>query len=599
MNSMIGPMEHMAAFRAVADPQGDGKQPETVPSGVLERAEATLRAVLQDSEREMSALPGDFQELARETDAILQQASKIAGYAESDAVASVLPAVQSLGSATRAFLEERLAATGAILDGVTAEAVLLTRLSSLTRGQSAIVRETEVLRVLTNIEVARLGEVGAGFRYLAKELEDFSQTVSASVSELMNHIEQHRNAIVQTRKSLNAELPRRRQEFARMQGDLEAALLVTTSAMEQMRTAPVRFRDCVAQIAGYIAGVVSAVQGHDITRQQTEHVCENLSRMAPRPAGSGADAASCFRAPEMRAGLQIQRGQLRNIRETARTWTEQIRQCLEAVSQVAESEIGALGPKILEQEQSLAAQLKMIGNLERECRAGDEALKQSLGGIARLMQLVREHLDRSVVVRDRLQLLMFNSIIEASHLGTKADGILEISTTIKRISSEWSAMTKQSEQAMEDILGLVERSSATMRALGETDGPGLKDAQTQTAESLSVLREAARCADAGGSVIRQETAALRAGIESVGQAAGRLDRCFGQVDIVLDDLETAETRLAASLQGAGDADPEEMERAFGAQYTTERERAILRAALRGDQLPEEQQSFAGNEVELF
>jgi hypothetical protein len=46
-------------------------------------------------------------------------------------------------------------------------------------------------------------------------------------------------------------------------------------------------------------------------------------------------------------------------------------------------------------------------------------------------------------------------------------------------------------------------------------------------------------------------------------------------------------------------DPDEMEQLFSASYTTEMEREVLRAALRGKALPVAQQTVAGNSVELF
>jgi hypothetical protein len=128
----------------------------------LREAEHVLRSVMAEGEREMESLGRDFEGLARASNAILESAGAIVGCAESDRMASVLPAVQKLGSAAKGFIRTRLEATAGILDTVIAEEGLLQQLSHLTRGQKAIVRETEMLRVLTNIEVARLGGHPAG-----------------------------------------------------------------------------------------------------------------------------------------------------------------------------------------------------------------------------------------------------------------------------------------------------------------------------------------------------------------------------------------------------------------------------------------------------
>ena len=190
----------------------------------LEDPEHALRTVVVESEREVEQLAHVFEGLARETSTIVENAGVIAGCAGDERMGSVLPGVRRLASAAKSFLRERLEATAGILATVTAEAALLERLAQLTRGQKAIVRETEMLRVLTNIEVARLGEVGAGFQYLAQELDDFAQSVARSTNELTRLTDERRKAIQETRRSLTAELPRMREEFARIEKSLETAL---------------------------------------------------------------------------------------------------------------------------------------------------------------------------------------------------------------------------------------------------------------------------------------------------------------------------------------------------------------------------------------
>jgi hypothetical protein len=149
-------------------------------------------------------------------------------------MASVLPGVEKLGSAAKGFTRGRLEATAGILETVIAEEALLGQLSEMTRGQKAIVKETEMLRVLTNIEVARLGEVGAGFEYLAHELNDFSQSVARSTNELTGHTEERRKAIAETHRTLELELPEMREEFRRIEESLDHALATVESTLGQM-----------------------------------------------------------------------------------------------------------------------------------------------------------------------------------------------------------------------------------------------------------------------------------------------------------------------------------------------------------------------------
>lgn len=568
-------------------------EPAAIPE-TLKKLERELREVLADSEREIGTLIRDFQNLAGQTSLIVETAGVIAGCAESEKMASVLPRVQQLGSVAKKFIRERLEATAGILDTVTSEAALLERLAVLTRGQKAIVRETEMLRVLTNIEVARLGEVGASFQYLAHELDDFSRAVAESTNELTSHTDERRKAVEETRRTLKVELPQMREEFARIEEGLDKALSAVERALGQLSGTPVRFRVCVEEIAGRIAGVVAAVQAHDITRQQIEHVCEALTMI-----GAGGDAEDRD-SGEKRAGLKIQSYQLRNAGGTVRGWTSQIRNCLEGIGRIASSEILELGPVVLGQEREVSAQLTLIERLEEECTAGNAKVQASFAGISGLMQLVSEHLVRSKSVRDRLQLLMFNSIVEASHLGTQADGILEISTSIKRISSSWGEITAQSERATREIQGLVERSGGTLRAFSEESNSSLREAQAETKRGLEILREGAACADERGREIQTAIESLRDSIAEVSDTGSRLEGCFLRLESAVDTTEATEHEM--EVNGGGSLEPydlEALERRFSANYTTEMERAVLRAALCGGPMPTAVEEFAGNSVELF
>jgi hypothetical protein len=131
-----------------------------------------------ESQREIEAAGKAFADLAHQTDAILGLAAGVIGCVEDKSVHSILPKVQSLGVEVRSFIEEKLRATTGILETAMEEAHLLDRLCQLTRGQRSIARETQVLSVLTNIEVARLDRLGAGFAYLAQQLEGFSQSLA-------------------------------------------------------------------------------------------------------------------------------------------------------------------------------------------------------------------------------------------------------------------------------------------------------------------------------------------------------------------------------------------------------------------------------------
>ena len=567
----------------------------------LEKAKAELQAMARIVEREIGSVTRAFEGLAGHTGTILDLAAAIVGCVENEKVSSVLPKVQTLGAVAKQFIGERLQATTGILETVTTEVKLLRQLSRVAGDQEAIALEIKALSVLTNIEVAHLGTVGVGFQYLARELANFSKSVMEDTQNLASHTDGRRIVIEETSRVLSAELPHLREELARMEVDLGAALAVVDSSLTQLSSVPTQFRTCLEDIARQIAGVVAAIQAHDITRQQSEHVQEAFALISAsvRAAGDSENEVA-QELPRAYAGLTIQIYQLRTIKEIVANWTAQIRTCMNGILRVSASEVVGIGPIVLDQGRKVSSQLAHIELLESESQAYSERIRRTLGGLSSLAQLVGEHLQRSKSVRDRLRMLAFNSIIEASHLGTQADAILAISTSIKGISAAWSQVTDQSGQAMHEMLDLVKQTHAVMEAFSQDSNERLRHAQSETRTALDNLLAAAEFAASQAQEMKAATGKMQAKIGEVGNASDLLDSCFGRFDAVLAAIEGVRRQLEIDRPEVKKGyDAAEAEQLFSASYTTEMERDVLRAALRGTALPVAQQSFAGNSVELF
>jgi hypothetical protein len=567
----------------------------------IERVAGQIHALLGQAECAISAVTEGFHELARESSLILDLVAAIVGRVEEDSIRSILPKVEALAGAARGFAQERVQATSGILQVVTAEARLLDRLAELTRAQRSIARETQTLSVLTNIEVARMGQSGEGFQYLAHELDEFSQTVTRSIKELAAHTDERKLAIDETRRMLTAGLPRIRQEFARIDTDLSAALGAVESSHAQLERAPAQFRSAVEQIAGQIHGVVSAIQVYDIIRQQLEHVQRGLEVVAARMNAAGdSQEQALSEAPIYLSGLTIQSYQLRSIEETIAQWMDQIGACLEGILRISSSDMVGIGPLVLEQERNLSTELAHLEALESECQRDNLEVQSAISGLAHLMQLVSEHVEKSRYVRDRLQLLTFNSIIEASHLGSKADAILEISQSIKRISISWSEMTERSAQAMAEILELTGKAKLEVHKFSAGENGSLDLAAAETARGLLDLREVAAFVNEKASQVETGTLKLQGSIASAGAARDRLAESFAAIRSTLGEIQEAKSRIESDYpQAKLPVDKQLVDALFSECYTTEIEREVYRAAISGGPLPTAQQSLEGNSVELF
>jgi hypothetical protein len=511
---------------------------------------------------------------------------------------SVLASVQSLCLTVKDFLGQRLEAATTILGTLQEEEKSLLQLIRVTQGQEAIARHLRALSVLTNVEVARLGSSGGNFQLLAEELSSFSKSLTQQTMELACDTKSRQQTIAETRNELASSLPQLRSEMTRMEDGIGKALRVIHAGLSQQADVPIQFRRCAEQTAQETAGVVAAIQAHDITRQQIEHVQQALQLIACRI--SSGDDARDDDLPLAHAGLKVQILQLKTIQETVANWTSQVRRCMEGIQQLSASGVAGIGPTVLRQEQELSAELARIELLQQKSQEYSGRMQGTLSGLSSLVDLVNVHLKRSQMIRDRLQILMFNSLIEAQRLGGRGAVVSAIARLIEERSEEWIAIGNQSELALSEILGLVQRTTALMEVFSESSCRKLREDQAQTRAALDSVRSTAAVVANEATQMQTITENMHANLADVAATGTRLDLCFGYLDSVLGQMEgLAREWESHDPRAAGPCDPAEVERWLSAFYTTEIERSVMSAALHGTALPVVQQSFVGNAVELF
>jgi len=568
---------------------------------MLQEAGGDLQWLLQTTECAVAGLVAAFQGLAGRTDAVLNLAQAITDRVEDEGVRSTLPSVHKLGIAAEEFVGERLTVTAGVLETVTEELQLLRQLSKVTDGQASIAIKIKMLNISTKVEVAHLGSTGAIFDFLAHELADFSESLARNTEDLMSHTNDRKAAIEKTELMISVELPHLREEFARIQVNLRNDLDVLDSGMTRLSRTPAQFRMSAENIAQQIAAGVVAVQGHDITRQQIEHVQEALAAisgclLADNDPNLGLSRETAY----AHAGLEIQISQLRAIRATIAGWTSQIKSCMDSIFCISASDLVGIGPLVLEQERSLSCQISHIEALQRKVQAGSERIRGTLEGISNLPQLIAEHQQKAQSARNRLRLLSFNSIIEASSLGALAHTICVIADNIAEVSVEWTSITEQSGSAMQEILRLSGQVNEVMAALSQASSEKLKAAQVKTQASVESLRKAAAFAVVQSRHIETLTDGMQTMIGDVGKTSELFDAGFVRIDRVLARLEGLKLQMEYDHPGVRDTyDEAEIERFFSASYTTQTERDVLHAAIRGMALSVVQPCLTGNSVELF
>jgi transcriptional regulator len=271
-----------------------------------------------------------------------------------------------------------------------------------------------------------------------------------------------------------------------------------------------------------------------------------------------------------------------------------------SILRISASELVGVGPLVLEQEESMSAQLFHIESIERECKSYGDKLRATLDGISHLSELVKEHIQKSESARNRLRLLTFNSVVEASHLGAKADAICVIADGIAEVSVEWSKISEHSGAALQEILSLSDRINGVIAKFSQESDENLQQAQDKTATGLKNLRSAASIAVMQGKRIETVTDRMWVKSKEIERASQLLHTCFDRIDAVVNVLESMKLDLEADHPGVRqEYDEAEIQRLFSASYTTQVEREVLRSALSGTVFTGLPQYSTGNSVELF
>ena len=565
---------------------------------ILAGAGADLERMACSSESEIESVAHAFKSLASQADTILKQAASIVGCIEKESMGSVLARVQSLCVTVKDFLGRRLEAATTILGTLREEEKSLLQLIRVSQSQEAIAGHLRALSVLTNVEVAHLGSTGGNFQLLAQELSSFSKSLTHQTLELARDTKSRQKAIADTRNELASSLPQLRKEMTRMEDGIGKTLRVIDASLSQQADVPLQFRRCAEQAAEETAGVVAAIQAHDITRQQVEHVQQALQLIASRITST--DDSRAHDLPVAHAGLKIQILQLKTIQETVSNWTSQVRRCMEGIEQLSASGVAGIGPTVLRQEQELSAELAHIELLQQKSQEYSRRMQVTLSGPSSLVDLVNLHLQRSQMIRARLQILMFNSLIEAQRLGGRGAVVSAIASLIKEVSEEWIGIGNQSQLALSEILGLAQRTTALMEAFSEASCQKLRADQAQPKAALDSVRSTAALVANEATQMQSITENMHANLADVAATGARLELCFGCLDSVLRQMEgLAREWENHDPRAAGPCDPAEVEHWLSGFYTTEIERSVMSAALHGTAMPVVQQLLAGNAVELF
>jgi len=136
---------------------------------------------------------------------------------------------------------------------------------------------------LTRIEIARLREAGDDFGDLTAEVQPLAESIQSAGKGVLETCARLEEIVCQTVEHTEELRDRQLHGLSVLIEEVRAALERFESArLQEAETSRCQAANSCA-VGEALEGVVRAIQFHDITRQQIEHVCEALKSAAGRP----------------------------------------------------------------------------------------------------------------------------------------------------------------------------------------------------------------------------------------------------------------------------------------------------------------------------
>lgn len=418
-------------------------------------------------------------------------------------------------------------------------AVMETICEDLT-GFKRIVKHLRILGMSTRIENARLNMENSGFQVLAENVEKLSSVINDKTLSIRNNASGAIKLIEDVNRKISA--------LQAEQQHLELKILKSTSESlrflqdkyqqsHQKATIIEQFSRDIYQSVGKI---ITSVQFHDITRQQTEHVIDAISEMVKHINEGDTDDPS---VKNTLAGIShLQSAQLlhtyeeltdavRNIIRNmgdVKTLIDNIEQSTEELLSTSENDDNSFLKMIENGLASAAEALKQNSTIKDEYTESIKTVNQTVENLIALIIQIDE-------IGSEIALIALNARIKAVHTGSDGVALDVLAEEIQNLSR---SAKSQTSLIIESIKHISEASEALKSNAGYNYDDGntslekLNDGIISILGTLSEIENKSLCEV---KQIRQETVAL-------------LDK-ITQSSTALVELDTEDSPLKAAAEG--------------------------------------------------
>jgi methyl-accepting chemotaxis protein len=314
-------------------------------------------------------------------------------------------------------------------------------------GFKKIVKTLKVLSTVTKIECVRFYRGETGFTTLAEDIEKLALLINAKSAHMLTEIRSLSNLIDETlSKAFTLEATQQTQAGVILE-DTQASLISLTEINNTSSATASNIAISAETISHNIGEVVTAMQFHDITRQQMEHAKETLDDLIrlfiskSNSEGRTSDAYDANTLSTVSDTCKLQQAQLHHSKEEFVTavnsiienlrdiggnvvaMSEQTRKMTGTTDQVASSVLSKIESGISSVTSSLRENTKAISEL----LSAMNSVGSTTGNLSVFVNDIEE-------IGAEIELIAVNARIKAAHTGEEGAALGVIAETIQKLS---------------------------------------------------------------------------------------------------------------------------------------------------------------------
>jgi methyl-accepting chemotaxis protein len=557
----------------------------------LRRLSSTLKSTTGSTEQEFLDIGARLYDFQQRSGRIITLSEQVIHHVSGDETREKITGLQTVLERLQAFLGEVRQEADDSVSALQHIGALLALVNDPLSGFKKINRLLGVLGTSTKIESARLGDEDAGFNALAEDVGKLSILIEAKSANIIAEKDKLGGLISQTLGDLTDEESREQQLVTEIIENTRGNLAKLSSIHGMCAGAASTIGEVSTDVSASISDVVVAMQSHDITRQQMEHVYEAFDDLIPRidaihaqPGGKDAEATSidiCHISELQLAQLVMSRdefieaiqGIISNLESISSLELEMNRQAREMLG-VADETGGSF---FADMEKGLAHVAEVLADFAEANKRLTDALNSVADTVGHITRFVGDIED----IGAEIELIALNSQIKSAHTGEKGAALGVLAEAIQKLSVDARDQTRIVSESLRKITTESERMCGV--AQGET-----VDIQQEVEEMLSRLKGMLSDVGSLSEELRQELYSMDQLVqclaEDIGQAIAGIsvhDRISAIISEIVRELEGMVKDIRTYVSVPAVAHSAERLADLSSRYTMHSERKVHEKITKG------------------